>query len=181
MTSIADKVVALHGALEAVGLPHAFGGALALAWCTRQPRGTSDIDLNVFVPTESAQAVLDALPDEVEWTGRHARLLERDGQARLLWDTTPVDLFLNTTEFHEAAMRRVALEPFEGRLIPFLACGDLAVFKASFDRRRDRADLEDMVVARAIDVDAVCAVLADYMGPDDERIVRLRALAAELG
>jgi hypothetical protein len=30
--SLADKIVAVHRALDAADLPHAFGGALALAW-----------------------------------------------------------------------------------------------------------------------------------------------------
>ena len=45
-TSLADKIVAIHQALDAAQLPHAFGGALALAWCTQRARGTIDIDVN---------------------------------------------------------------------------------------------------------------------------------------
>jgi len=33
------------GALDDADVPHAFGGALALAWCTQRARGTIDIDL----------------------------------------------------------------------------------------------------------------------------------------
>ena len=36
-------------ALDDARIPHAFGGALALAWCTQRARGTIDIDVNVFV------------------------------------------------------------------------------------------------------------------------------------
>jgi hypothetical protein len=181
VTSLAEKVSVLHGALDAASLPHAFGGALALAWCTRQPRGTSDIDLNVFVPASSTPLVLDALPPEVRGSRRQARELERHGQSRLHWDTTPVDLFLNTTPFHQAAMDRTSLEPFAGEMIPFLACSDLAVFKAFFDRRRDWADIEDMLVAHALDVDQVAALLAEYLGPDDQRIAKLREIQREVG
>jgi hypothetical protein len=181
VTSLAEKVIALHRALDAAALPHAFGGALALAWCTRQPRGTSDIDVNVFVPTSSVRPVLDALPPPVEKTRSDAARLRRDGQARLHWGTTPVDIFLNTTPFHEAAMLRAALEPFEGEMVPFLACSDLAVFKAFFDRRRDWADIEDMLAARSLDVDAVAAVLAQHLGADDNRIATLRSIARDLG
>ena len=181
MTSLAEKVVALHRALDQAELPHAFGGALALAWCTQQPRGTADIDVNVFVPTTKVAQVRAALPDEVAWTATDTRALKRDGQTRLYWDTTPVDVFLNTSDFHESAVPRVSLEPFAGEMLPFLSCFDLAVFKAFFDRRRDWADLEDMLVAGSVDVDAVAATLATYLGPDDARITKLQALAQESG
>ena len=177
MTSLAEKVVTLHHALDAAALRHAFGGALALAWCTQLPRGTSDIDVNVFVPTSSARLVLDALPPMVERSGADVLQLERDGQRRVFWDTTPIDVFLNTTDFHAVAMGRASLEPFAGEMIPFLACPDLAVFKAFFNRRRDWADIEDMLATGTIEVEAVAEVLAGYLGPDDERISTLRSIA----
>ena len=49
MSVLVDKILALHAALDDAEIPHAFGGALALAWCTERARGTIDIDLNVFV------------------------------------------------------------------------------------------------------------------------------------
>ncbi len=180
MSALAGKVVELHRALEAASMPHAFGGALALAWCTRRPRATSDIDLNVFVPAASAGQVLEALPTGVARTGQSEERLRTDGQVRLWWGETPVDLFLNTAPFHETAVGRVSLEPFAREMIPFLACSDLAVFKAFFDRRRDWADIEDMLVAGSVDVDAVSGVLADYLGSADDRIARLRAIEAEV-
>ena len=181
MPSLAEKAVALHLALDAAALEHAFGGALALAWCTQQPRGTSDIDINVFVAPSSTTKVLASLPPEVARTKSDATLLRRHGQCRLRWETTPVDLFLNTGPFHREAMTHFHHEPFAGHMVPFLSCADLAVFKAVFDRRRDWADLEDMVRADSIDVDSVTAVLAAHLGDDDHRIDQLRALAVELG
>jgi hypothetical protein len=179
VTTLAEKVVALHHTFEQAELPHAFGGALALGWCTHQPRGTADIDVNVFVPTTAVGQVRAALPAEVAWTAADTRQLKRDGQTRLYWDNTPVDVFLNTTDYHESAVARVSLEPFAGEMLPFLSCFDLAVFKAFFDRRRDWADLEDMIAAGSIDVDAVVETLETYIGPDDDRITKLQELASE--
>lgn len=181
MTTLADKVVALHHALDAAALPHAFGGALALGWCTRQPRGTADIDVNVFVPTRRTSALRAALPADVAWSAADTRQLKRDGQTRLYWGTTPVDVFLNTTDFHESAVERVSLEPFAGEMLPFLSCFDLAVFKTFFDRRRDWADLEDMLRAASVDVDAVVDTLTTFLGADDDRIAKLRDLERESG
>jgi hypothetical protein len=175
--TLIDKMIAIHHSLRAAGIPHAFGGALALAWCTQQARGTIDIDVNVFVDLELIPATLAALPDGVRWTDDDLALLERDGQARLWWDTTPVDVFFNTTEFHAQAAARSRVEPLEGEDLPFLACRDLAVFKAFFNRTKDWADLEAMADAGALDVEAVLGVLTRYLGTDDDRVDRLRALA----
>ena len=176
MTSLPGKIVALHRALDGAKVGHAFGGALALAWCTRRPRGTSDIDINIFAPPAQARRVLRALPDEVQATDEDHARLQRDGQVRLWWDTTPVDLFLSTTSFHRRASRRTRQEPFQGELLPFLDCDDLAVFKVFFDRSRDWADLEEMVAARSFDIGAVSATIAELLGADDQRLDRLRSL-----
>jgi hypothetical protein len=176
MTGLPEKILAIHRALESHGLPHAFGGALALAWCTQRARGTIDIDLNVFVDVTLAGDVLAALPSDVAWSPDDLALVERDGQARLWWDTTPVDLFLDTTEFHREAASRVRSELFAGTPVPFLSCSDLAVFKAFFNRSRDWVDLEEMAAAGTLDLDRVIGALVRYLGPTDDRIERLRAL-----
>lgn len=174
--TLVERIVALHHALAAADVPHAFGGALALAWCTERPRGTIDIDVNLFVDSEQFAAVEAALPDEITVNGKDRDAIASDGQVRLWWDTTPVDVFCNTTPFHEAASRRVRIEPFGGAHVPFLACRDLAVFKAFFNRTKDWADLEEMQEAGTLDVAAVLGTIAEYLGADDHRIERLRAL-----
>ncbi len=174
--SLADRIVAVHHSLAEAHLAHAFGGALALAWCTERARGTIDIDVNVFVSSVRANDVVDALPRGVVATTADRTALVDDGQVRVWWDTTPIDLFLDTTDFHIAVGRRVRWESFAGADIPFLACRDLAVFKAFFDRTKDWADLEAMAAAGTLDVEAVTAVLSTYLGADDDRITRVRSL-----
>ena len=173
---LADQILAVHRSLDEASVPHAFGGALALAWCTQQARGTIDIDVNVFVPPDRAESVLSALPDEVTWTEVDVAAVERDGQVRVWWDDTPVDVFTNTTAFHEELGGRVRWEDFAGTSLPFLDCRDLAVFKAFFDRTKDWADLEAMAEAETLDVEAVVGVLARHLGADDDRIQRLLSL-----
>lgn len=175
--NLVERVVALHRALDEAGIPHAFGGALALAWCTQQARGTIDIDVNLFIDTDHIDWALTALPAGVAVTDDNRRELSTDGQSRLWWDSTPLDIFLSTTPFHEAAAGRARLEQFGGADVPFLACRDLAVFKAFFDRTRDWADLEDMNSAGTLDHEAVLGVLVHYLGGDDHRVARLRTLA----
>ena len=176
MSLLADRIVAVHSGLEAAGLPHAFGGALALAWCTQRARGTIDIDVNVFVGTERLDDVLAALPAQVVCTAADRELLVRDGQARLWWERTPVDLFLDTTPFHADVALRARTEHFNGADVPFLSCTDLAVFKAFFDRTKDWADLEEMALAGTLDRQRVVGVLADYLGPADSRVAKVLAL-----
>lgn len=177
MTSLPEKILAIDESLDGAGIPHAFGGALALAWCTQRARGTIDIDLNVFAEVAQARQVVDALPAEVTWSEHDLELLERDGQVRIWWETTPLDVFLNTTEYHAQVAGRARREQFAGHEVPFLSCTDLAVFKAFFNRTKDWADLEEMVAAGTLDTDRVVGVLVRYLGADDDRIARLVALA----
>ena len=111
------------------------------------------------------------------WSDADLDTSRRDGQVRLWWDSTPVDVFLNTTGFHAQAASRAIAESFAGADIPFLSCADLAVFKAFFNRTKDWADLEEMLDAGTLDVDRVLGVLVRYLGAGDERVGRLRALA----
>ncbi|MEM7542806.1 MAG: hypothetical protein AAF384_14665 [Pseudomonadota bacterium] len=173
---LTNKIIDLHHALRDAELPHAFGGALALAWCTGRARGTIDIDINVFVEPEHTANVINALPDEMEITAKLQKELRRDGQVRLLWDKTPVDIFLNTVRLHQKASQRVFWETFADEPIPFLSCADIAVFKIFFNRTKDWADLEEMAVAGTIDLDELSSVVTQALGGDDERIHRLNAL-----
>jgi hypothetical protein len=168
--------VAVHRLLAAADLPHAFGGALALAWCTQRARGTIDIDVNVFVSTERVGDVLEALAAVITPSEEQRAQLLADGQTRLWWEATPVDVFLDTTPFHASVGERIRWEPFGDAELPFLACRDLAVFKAFFDRTKDWADLEEMSAAGTLDVDAVVGVLVRYLGADDHRVARLLSL-----
>ncbi len=178
MTALPAKIVAIHKALASAGLAHAFGGALALAWCTERARGTIDIDINVFVGTPQSAAVFAGLPKKVKWNEADVETLRRDGQVRVWWETTPLDLFLNTTPFHDEISARTRWERFAQVAIPFLSCQDIAVFKAFFNRTKDWADIEEMQAAGTLDKARVIAVLVQYLGSDDERIGRLSALAA---
>jgi hypothetical protein len=175
--NLVERIVSLHHALDQAGTPHAFGGALALAWCTQRARATIDIDINLFVDHDRADAVLRALPVGIGVDDADRERIAADGQTRLWWDTTPVDVFFNTTPFHAEAAGRARIEPFGGANVPFLACRDLAVFKAFFDRTKDWADLEEMADAGTLDATAVLGTLTLYLGGDDHRIARVRSIA----
>ena len=176
MTSLQSQMVQLHKSLARRNIPHAFGGALALAWCTQQARGTIDIDINIFISTEEIDLLTSALPKAIGTSEGNLKDLHRDGQTWLMWNDTPLDIFLNTTTFHAQAAQRIRYETFAGVELPFLACRDLAVFKTFFNRTRDWADLEEMHAAGTLNVRAVTTELLEFLGEDDPRIMRLRLL-----
>lgn len=177
--TLTERIVALHAALHAAGIPHAFGGALALAFCTAQPRGTQDIDVNVFLAPAQVDRLLVALPSGVAVTDTDRDLLVRDGQARLWWDATPVDVFLSNHPFHdhaEAGRRHVAFAGVER--LPVLACQDLAVFKAFFARPKDVVDVATMVALGSVDLEDLERSVTGLLGDPDQR-ARFFARVAE--
>ena len=176
MDDLVGKIIRLHEQLALQEVPHAFGGALALAWCTERARGTIDIDVNLLIPASDWSLALSALPAEVKVTQKDRQILKRDGQVRVWWNKTPLDLFLNSTEFHNGIASRVRWEEFAGQSLPFLSCFDLAVFKAFFNRTKDWADLEEMAQAGTLQKERVQATLIGYLGADDERIAKLAEL-----
>jgi hypothetical protein len=176
MKPVNDAIAELHDALEEQGIAHAFGGALALAWCTGDPRATSDVDINIFHTVIDVARVLAALPSGIQFDEHDVMILQRDGQQRLLWDETPIDLFFSTTSFHDAASSRCVVHRFLDRDIPFLSCTDLAVFKAFCNRPKDWIDLAGMAAGKAGDLEAALGAVVRYLGTDDERAGRLREL-----
>jgi hypothetical protein len=164
------KIEQLHVALRTAGLPHAFGGALALAFCVAEPRATMDIDLNVFIGVDRLRELADALPEPVELTKQNRRQLEHDAQTRAWWEQTPVDLFLSNHPFHARAEANRRAVPFAGvEDLPVLACADLAVFKAFFARPKDAIDVATMVSAGAVDIDDLERTVISLLGEEMRR------------
>jgi hypothetical protein len=176
MSELVEKLFAIHDALTEASIPHAFGGAIALAYCVEEPRGTRDLDVNIFVDAAQAQRVLDCLPPGVTVADDDVAKVERDGQTRLEWDGTPVDVFLNNMPLHDAVAGEVVWVPLEGREVPVLDCASLAIFKAFFDRTKDWADMEAIAQATPEDIDIAAATISDLVGPDDPAVNRLESL-----
>jgi hypothetical protein len=178
MSKLVDKLFAIHDSLTEAGLSHAFGGAIALAYCIEEPRGTRDLDVNIFVDASRAESVLASLPSAVKVRKRDIATVKRDGQARLYWDETPIDVFLNNLPLHEAVASAVVWVPLEGRNVPVLDCASLAVFKAFFDRTKDWADLEAIAQATPEDIEEAAQTIADLVSADDPAVQRLEGLVA---
>lgn len=173
--SLAEKILALTSALR--DIPHAFGGALALAYYA-EPRATVDIDLNVFVSVGRLPAVasplraLGAVIDDAT-----AELIRRDGQARVFWDETPVDLFFRYDRFHESAAAAVRTVPFGDSSVPILAPEHLIVCKVAFDRPKDWVDIDAMLdLGTAVDAAEILRWVARTTGDEDPRFERIAAV-----
>ena len=176
MTELIEIIAALHIAFESGDVPHAFGGALSLAFHVEEPRATRDVDVNVFLPVEQVERVFAALPPEVQHGERDVRRVRRDGQVRLFWADTPVDVFFSTHAFHDTAQRHRIIVTLGGENIPVLGSTELTVFKAFFDRTKDWADIEAMAEAGTIDAVAAIGWMRSLLGADDDRCEHLRQI-----
>jgi hypothetical protein len=174
--SLVEKVVELAGALRRARIPHGFGGALAFAYYG-EPRSTVDIDLNLFVGTARYERVMETLGPLGVARARNADALVRDGQARLWWGRTPLDLFFSYDPLHDAMRRRVRTVPFSDTTIPILGPEHLLTTKVVFDRAKDWIDIEQMLVAvPALDLEEAHGWLERLLGPDDQRVRHLHDL-----
>jgi hypothetical protein len=174
--SLPEKVIALHEQLKRADTPHAFGGALALAYYA-EPRATIDVDLNLFVGPSSYPEIERELAKIGVGEGAEPEIVERDGQCRLHWGNTPIDLFFAYDIFHEAMRRAVRSEPFGETRIPILAPEHLLVCKAIFNRPKDWLDIEQMLVCvEELDVEEIRTWLDRIAGADDPRRERFDRL-----
>lgn len=173
MTTFVEKIVAVADALTGGNVEFAFSGAIALGYHVENPRATADIDVNITAETTKARGVLRKLPDEVVWSDHDVRQIRRDGQVRLFWDRTPVDLFFPQHDLHAVVAGRVERVPFAGRTIPIVSATDLTIFKALFNRTQDWADIENMLAHGRVDRAEARDWLVRLVGPDDPRLARL--------
>ena len=176
-----ELIVSVHEHLDQGGIAHAFGGALALGYVA-EPRGTVDIDVNVFVPTARLDEVTAALapagfrpPHDVA-AGPPAAGIRFTHAS----EPFPLDVFPSLDERYTDVEHRVVHQPF-GRgddVLPFLSAEDLCVFKLASNRPRDWVDLAAIARARPdLDVDVVTDLLVALRGPTMQpRLARFRSL-----
>lgn len=177
--SVVDTVLEVTDVLHRAQLPHAFGGALALAYVI-EPRGTVDVDVNVFVTPEDIELAVTPLagvgygPERDDWAPISGMRLRRAD------DVVPVDLFPSVDPRYDEILARVERRPFGAMAteIPVLAAEDLAVFKLSFGRDKDWVDLARMAEARQdLDIDQIEDLVVGLRGPTIyPRVARLRSM-----
>lgn len=120
--------------------------------------------------------MLSRLPAEVAVSDRDIAAATSDGQVRVFWDETPIDLFFDNHPFHEVVAKGVIRVPLEQREIPVLDGCSLIVFKAMFDRTKDWADIESVIEWDSKPAKAAVVELKGLVGADDPVTRRLAAL-----
>ncbi len=177
LSDLAPQIVSLHEMLDSAGVAHQFGGAIALAWY-RNPRATTDIDLNVTLPPRAAEPVLGLLGGlGVAVTREDRAAIARDGQARLDWEGSYLDVFFATMDLHLEMAERARVVRFGPVDIPILAPEHLIVCKAIFDRPKDWLDIEE-ILRWGTEVDATRTLywVGEILGPEATQYTRLAGL-----
>lgn len=183
---VLERAVLLHELLDRAGIAHAIGGALALAYHVEEARATRDIDLNVSVDPDDPEVLFRLLPPEIPWDTGDVAAVKRTGQVRLWWPVDgpeppiPLDLFFPQGPLHEAIDGHVEKVPMLDSVVPILNATHLMVFKMLFDRRKDWADIEELVRFKKADLAAARDWIRQLLGDDDERLVKLADVVADV-
>jgi hypothetical protein len=175
--NLVAKIISLHEMLQSAGVPHQFGGAIALAWY-RNPRATTDIDVNLTLPPAAAGPVLQLLARlGVTVAPEDRECIAADGQARLDWGSSFLDVFFATLDLHYEMAEHARVVQFGPVDIPILAPEDLIICKAVFDRPKDWLDIEEMLRwGTAVDTARALFWVSVLLGPEAEQYVRLQGL-----
>lgn len=179
---LAPKIISLHELLDSAAVPHQFGGAIALAWY-RNPRATTDIDVNLTLPPAAAEPVLAILARlGVTVTPEDRAAIALDGQARLDWGGSYLDVFFATMDLHLEMAELARVVRFGPVDIPILAPEHLVACKAIFDRPKDWLDIEEILRwGTEIDADVTLHWVGEILGPEAEQYARLAGLLAAQG
>jgi hypothetical protein len=159
--------------LQARGQEYALGGAIALGYWG-VPRGTVDVDVTVFLPAERPTECVWLLQEigcefsaatALEWLREH-------GFCRVRFAGIDVDVFVPIIPFYEAARARRKSVELAGRPIVIWDAESLAVFKMMFFRRKDLADVEQILRTQRATFDRawVREQLAAMYGTRDPRL-----------
>lgn len=164
----------LAHALELAQVPYAIGGAIAWgAWA--DPRGTHDVDINLFVGPPELEHALDVLVAAgLEIDRAAAMIADREGSVLIgRYAGMRVDLFTPSIPFAWEAMRTRSRLVGPSGAADYLSAEATAVFKLLFFRPKDLLDIEKLVAVqgRALDAPYVRRWMVEMMGEGDERVL----------
>jgi len=168
--------------LNVRGYEYALGGAIALSFWAN-PRGTMDVDLTLFLsPEQPAEVVwqLSEIGCDVSATEAVASLREH-GFCRCQYASYRVDVFVPRIPFYELARQRRRNVLLGNERVMVWDAETLSVFKMMFFRRKDIADVEQILRNQpALDRAWVREQLVDMYGARDARIAQWDELVNEV-
>lgn len=174
--STTEKLTAIGEAMSSAGIPHAIGGAIALAYYA-EPRMTPDIDINIFLSIDQRSRACDALTSIGAQTEVDEESKARS-EAKLIWEEREIHLFFSHDELHEAMPGAVRRMPFGEGTLPIVSPEHLIVRKAILNRDKDWHDIEQVLVATpALEIPEVERWLVVMVGASDPRLAQLKELA----
>jgi hypothetical protein len=167
---ISQKLVNIAAKLTEHDIPYAFGGAIAFGY-HGEPRGTIDLDINIFIPPNENRQVINAFNElfPVDDAEALAEQVKNNDQLKTHWGDTRLDLFfLSDTDFHQSMSTRTQEVPFGNTAIRIISVEDLIVCKALFSRPKDWIDISKLCAVKAdkIDYNYVKTWLSYFLGPD---------------
>jgi hypothetical protein len=136
-------------ALERRGQDYALGGAIALGYWA-QPRGTLDVDITLFLPSDRPSEsvwLLQEIGCELQASAALASLREH-GFCQVQYGGRRLDVFLPIIPFYELARARRQRVPLRDGQAFVWDAATLCVFKMMFFRRKDLADVEQVLHAQ---------------------------------
>lgn len=182
-TNAARVAAELARRLDARRQEYALGGAIALGYWG-SPRGTVDVDVTLYLPRERTGECLLLLTEiGCEFPAEAAAAsLREHGFCRVTLASVNIDVFLPTVAFYEAAMPRRKRVELEDQPVIIWDAESLTVFKMMFFRRKDIADIEQMLRTQGAGFDRcwVRRQLAAMYGERDPRLANWDELVREI-
>jgi hypothetical protein len=169
--------------LDARDVEYALGGALALGFWG-QPRGTVDVDLNLFLPQDR--------PSEVIWclqeigcsvpASKAIRSIREHGYCQATFASCRIDVFVSSSPIYEKARARRRRVHLGSQPVTVLDAETLTVFKMMFFRDQDILDIRKILKAQRSLLDRawIREQLVEIFGLLDPRIVRWDELVSEV-
>ncbi len=155
-----DLVGTLHEftrLFDRLGIPYAVMGG----WAVRVyalPRPTYDVDFTIQLPRDRLPAMYAAVADagftvpeqyRGGWVDSVADMPLVKFRLFLAGHGIDVDVFLAESDYQQELMRRRVQHTVNGVPVWFVTVEDLILLKLIANRNRDRADIEDLLLARA--------------------------------
>jgi hypothetical protein len=171
-------------ALEVAGCDYALGGAIALGFWA-EPRGTLDVDVTVFLPAKQPIKCVRLLQTiGCNFKADEAiQSLAEHGYCQVTFDDLRIDVFLPTIPFYEQARNRRKEVLLGNQAVLVWDAETLCVFKMMFFRRKDLADVEQILRVGGDQLDRAWVLdqLTAIYGERDPRISQWQELVRDVG